>query len=80
VHINSGIPNHAFYLAATSVGGAAWEVAGRVWYDTLVTGGLKPDADFATFAAATVQAAQARFGTAEVLTVRSAWDAVGVTG
>ena len=80
VHINSGIPNHAFYLAATSVGGAAWEVAGRVWYDTLVTGGLKPDADFATFAAATVQAAQARFGTAEVLAVRSAWDAVGVTG
>jgi Zn-dependent metalloprotease len=80
VHINSGIPNHAFYLAATSLGGAAWEVAGRVWYDTLVSGGLKPDADFATFAAATVQAAQARFGTAEVLAVRSAWDAVGVTG
>ena len=80
VHINSGIPNHAFYLAATSLGGSAWEVAGRVWYDTLVSGGLKPDADFATFAAATVQAAQARFGTAEVLAVRSAWDAVGVTG
>jgi Zn-dependent metalloprotease len=80
VHINSGIPNHAFYLAATSLGGAAWEVAGRVWYDTLVSGGLKPDADFATFGAATVQAAQARFGTAEVLAVRSAWDAVGVTG
>ena len=80
MHINSGIPNHAFYLAATALGGAAWEVAGRVWYDTLVSGGLKPDADFATFAAATVQAAQARFGTAEVLAVRSAWDAVGVTG
>jgi Zn-dependent metalloprotease len=80
VHLNSGIPNHAFYLAATALGGSAWEVAGRIWYDTLVSGGLKPDADFATFAAATVQAAQARFGTAEVLAVRSAWDAVGVTG
>jgi Zn-dependent metalloprotease len=80
VHINSGIPNHAFYLAATSLGGSAWVVAGRIWYDTLVSGGLKPDADFATFAAATVLAAQARFGTAEVLAVRSAWDAVGVTG
>ena len=80
VHINSGIPNHAFYLAATSLGGSAWEVAGRIWYDTLVSGGLKPDADFVTFAAATVQAAQARFGTTEVLAVRSAWDAVGVTG
>jgi Zn-dependent metalloprotease len=80
VHINSGIPNHAFYLAATSIGGPAWEVTGRVWYDTLVTGGLKPDADFATFAAATVRAAQARFGGAEEQAVRSAWDAVGVTG
>ena len=57
VHINSGIPNHAFYLAATALGGSAWEVAGRIWYDTLVSGGLKPDADFAAFAAATVQAA-----------------------
>ena len=29
VHINSGIPNHAFYLAATELGGYAWEKAGR---------------------------------------------------
>ena len=28
VHINSGIPNHAFYLAATAIGGHAWEAAG----------------------------------------------------
>ena len=28
VHINSGIPNHAFYLAATGIGGNAWEKAG----------------------------------------------------
>ena len=35
VHINSGIPNHAFYLAATAVGGYAWEKVGRVWYVTL---------------------------------------------
>ena len=26
VHLNSGIPNHAFYLAATAIGGHAWEV------------------------------------------------------
>jgi hypothetical protein len=25
VHVNSGIPNHAFYLAATALGGSAWE-------------------------------------------------------
>ena len=35
VHINSGIPNHAFYLAATALGGHAWERAGRIWYDAL---------------------------------------------
>ena len=29
VHINSGIPNHAFYLAARRLGGFAWEKAGR---------------------------------------------------
>jgi Zn-dependent metalloprotease len=35
VHINSGIPNHAFYVTATEIGGNAWEKAGRVWYVTL---------------------------------------------
>ncbi len=35
VHINSGIPNRAFYLAAAALGGHAWEKAGRIWYDTL---------------------------------------------
>ncbi|KAJ8134076.1 hypothetical protein OY671_012710, partial [Metschnikowia pulcherrima] len=34
VHINSGIPNRAFYSAATALDGPAWEVAGRIWYDT----------------------------------------------
>ena len=29
VHINSGIPNHAFYVTATTLGGKAWEKAGR---------------------------------------------------
>src|SRR5438445_188395 len=35
VHINSGIPNRAFYLVATLLGGKAWEVAGKIWYVTL---------------------------------------------
>ena len=29
VHTNSGIPNRAFYLAATAIGGDTWEGAGR---------------------------------------------------
>ena len=45
VHINSGIPNHAFYLAATALGGYAWETAGRVWYVTL-TDLLGPESQF----------------------------------
>ncbi|WP_346986708.1 protealysin inhibitor emfourin [Agrococcus sp. ARC_14] len=81
VHINSGIPNKAFHLVATTIGGRAWEAPGLIWMDAL-TGGLSPTADFATFAAATVDASVARFGedAAETQAVRDAWAAVGVTG
>lgn len=80
VHINSGIPNHAFYLAATGIGGNAWEKAGRVWYDTLTGGSLATDIDFAGFAAATVQTAARLYGTDSVETkaVNRAWTGVGV--
>ncbi|WP_392543749.1 protealysin inhibitor emfourin [Oryzobacter telluris] len=80
VHINSGIPNKAFHVLATTLGGNAWEVAGQVWVDT-ITGDISADCDFATFAALTVAAATKRHGEeSEVVTaVRAAWDAVGVT-
>ncbi|WP_394248644.1 M4 family metallopeptidase [Arthrobacter pityocampae] len=80
VHINSGIPNHAFYLAATALGGRAWEGAGRIWYDAVLGGGIPTDCDFPTFAAATTAAAGARFGAAgrEAGAVADAWSAVGV--
>ena len=35
VHINSGIPNLAFVLAAGAIGGYAWEKAGKIWYTAL---------------------------------------------
>ncbi|MDO9455934.1 M4 family metallopeptidase, partial [Nocardioides sp.] len=57
VHLNSGIPNHAFQLAATAIGGRSWEGAGPVWFAALTGGGVRPDTDFAGFAAATVAAA-----------------------
>ncbi|OEV08580.1 M4 family metallopeptidase [Streptomyces nanshensis] len=81
VHINSGIPNHAFYRLATELGGHAWERAGRIWYDTLTSGGLSPDADFAAFAGATVAAANERYGAGseEEEAVTKAWSQVGVT-
>ncbi|MCR8672063.1 M4 family metallopeptidase, partial [Agrococcus sp. HG114] len=61
VHINSGIPNRAFHLVATAIGGRAWGSAARIWFDAL-TGDLARDAGFAAFAAATEAAATARFG------------------
>src|SRR4051794_10416314 len=35
VHINSGIPNRAFYLAATALDAHAWDKAGPIWYGAL---------------------------------------------
>ncbi|MGG7573839.1 M4 family metallopeptidase [Streptomyces sirii] len=79
VHINSGIPNHAFYLVATVLGGNAWERAGQIWYDVLTGGELATDAEFADFARLTVAAARARFGEGkELKAVQEAWNKVGV--
>jgi Zn-dependent metalloprotease len=80
VHINSGIPNRAFYLAAAALGGHAWEQAGQIWYDTLTGGSLSAHAQFTDFAAATVAAATARYGEGEQSrAVAAAWQEVGVT-
>jgi Zn-dependent metalloprotease len=73
VHINSGIPNHAFYLVATALGGASWERAGAIWYRAL-TSGLSSQSTFRMFADATIDAA----GTHDAAAVRRAWKAVGV--
>ena len=79
VHINSGIPNHAFYLAATALGGHAWERAGRIWYDVLTGGELGQQALFTDFAGLTVAAARTRFNDGEELqAVLKAWEQVGV--
>jgi len=56
VHINSGIPNHAFFLAATRLGGYAWEVAGDLWYEA-ATERITSSAEFQDFANATVMVA-----------------------
>lgn len=79
VHINSGIPNRAFYLAATTVGGNAWEKVGRIWYVTL-TERLGPNSEFRAAAEATIDVAGDLFGAGgtEQSSVRSAWEKVGV--
>ncbi len=77
VHINSGIPNHAFYLAAKELGGNAWERAGKIWYQTLTTK-LHANTQFDEAANATIDVAGMLFGPAEVKAVKGAWQKVGV--
>lgn len=76
VHINSGIPNHAFYLAATKLGGNSWEVAGQVWYEVLTTR-LRSNSQFADAAAATREVAQ-RYGKEAAEAINEAWREVGL--
>ncbi len=77
VHYNSGIPNRAFALFATAVGGKAWKVPGHVWYEVVTSGNLPKDCDFQTFANATLQAC-IRQSPQDVPKLVKAWAAVGI--
>jgi Zn-dependent metalloprotease len=76
VHANSGIPNHAFYLAAHALGGHSWERAGRAWYEAMAL--LKPRSTFRDAAHATIESAGRLFGGAskEQHAVQAAWEKV----
>lgn len=78
VHINSGIPNRAFYVTATTIGGNAWEQAGHIWYESLRDPRTRPNTTFATFARTTLRQAQQLFGreSAEAAAVSAGWEAV----
>ena len=80
VHINSGIPNHAFYLVATQLGGHAWEKAGHIWYETLHDPRLSAHTSFRRFARLTFANAGHLFGQGaqEQQVVRNAWNQVGI--
>ncbi len=79
VHINSGIPNHAFYVAATEIGGHAWDKAGRIWYITL-RDKLSQNSTFQDAADETYKVAGALYGanSAEQRAVRKGWQTVGI--
>ncbi len=72
VHLNSGIPNRAFALAARVIGGQTWSGAGQIWFAAL-TSGIPASSDFATFAEATVSLAGEH-----AAAVEDAWATVGV--
>jgi Zn-dependent metalloprotease len=80
VHINSGIPNHAFYVLASNLGGKSWQAPGHIWYDALRSPQLTPTATFKAFARATHRAARQRYGVGsrEAKAVREAWAQVGI--
>jgi Zn-dependent metalloprotease len=80
VHLNSGIPNRAFALAAIELGGFAWEEVGRIWYDVLTSGRLRTNSDFRQFASETVRVAHERHGpiSREARAVEGGWAAVGL--
>ena len=91
VHINSGIPDHAFYLAieggthrlsrvtVQGVGAANREQIEKVFYRAF-TFLLPPSADFRTARAATIQAARDLQGAGSPAerAIAQAWTAVGV--
>jgi thermolysin len=91
VHVNSGIPNHAFYLAIAGgvnrtsglsvpgVGIANRDQIEKIFYRAFVFL-LPANATFATARAATIQAARDLYGptSAALTAVTQAWTAVGV--
>jgi Zn-dependent metalloprotease len=80
VHINSGIPNRAFYLIAVEIGGNAWEKAGKIWY-TALKDKLQPTSNFQDAANQTFAVAGDLFGqnSLEQMAVSHGWAGVGIT-
>lgn len=79
VHINSGIPNHAFYLLAMMLGGNSWSKAGSIWYNSLQSIN-NPHARFVDWADETIDQARALYGVGsmEAILTRRVWRLVGV--
>jgi Zn-dependent metalloprotease len=76
VHVNSGIPNHAFYYVASYIGRSS---AGKIWY-LAETSYLTHTSQFVDERIATEKAAKELFGdpSNELTAVQKAWDNVGV--
>jgi Zn-dependent metalloprotease len=80
VHINSGIPNRAFYVTAMELGGFAWEKAGQIWYVTL-RDKLSANSKFQNCANLTYITAGELYGVGSVeqMAVEKGWAEVGLT-
>ena len=78
VHINSGIPNKAFFLVAVGLGGNSWDRAGPIWYKTLTDSRLTATASFLDFATLTADNANSLYGSGARDVVVQAWHDVGI--
>ena len=76
VHVNSGIPNKAFYLFSNAVGSAK---AGQIYYHAL-SNNLTANAQFIDLRLAIIQSANQLYGTSEANAAASAFDQVGIVG
>jgi bacillolysin len=76
VHINSGIPNRAFYLFATAT---SKEIAEQVYYRALTTY-LVRSSQFVDLRAAVIQSARDLYDQNVANAAASAFDAVGIRG
>src|SRR5918997_1257436 len=89
VHINSGIPNHVFYLFAKggphahvvgpTVTGIGADKAAKIWYKAL-TSYMTSSTNFAGARTATINAANSIYGagSVEAISVSQAWSACGI--
>ena len=77
MHINSGIPSHAFYLAAMEIGGKAWEKMGQIWYKTMLK--LTSTSQFKDMVLSSTESAATLYGnnSREHKAVMKAWKSVG---
>jgi Zn-dependent metalloprotease len=80
VHINSGIPNHAFYVMCREIGGFSWEKMGQIWYVTQLDK-LRLVSQFQDAANLTFAVAGSLFGTGslEQQAVQVGWQEVGIS-
>lgn len=79
-HDNSGIPNHAFYLACVAVGGKSWESVGKIWYSSIRNSTIRPNIGLRDFAALTCYESERLFPADRPITqaLEIAWQTVGL--
>jgi Zn-dependent metalloprotease len=79
-HESSGVPNLAFYTAATTLGGNSWEEIGKVWYHVVSNEGSSPNMTMHQFAEATQEATQHLFPNKPAVSqaVEDGWRRVGI--